>query len=361
MEFPRSQRSIEDRNRYKASEFRNLIFYNLVGILNRDLDDAFYNHLLVYAVFLRILTRDMITPDDIHDARALIQIFLIDFESLYGVERVTFNLHAHLHLPKQVQNFGPLHKASGFPFENMFQYTGKFRNGTRGLVRQTAYGIEIDRFIHFEVPGEVLKIKNPVLNSFMTNLFTKKQPKTKTFEKIAFSELNMRERDILKQRFFDIESKKIAISQKAIHSQTGINLNKKPMFLSSLFHLFFLVYHTVHYDHSFTNYDCHTIQFTCDSITSYGSIVNFFLIDELYFVLVQCYRLLGKDFIKPIKGELSKYNILKRRIGEFYISATLTTEVKLIRIESILKRCIIINEDGDDVILTPVVELKEHD
>jgi hypothetical protein len=227
IEFPRSQRSIEDRNRYKASEFRNLIFYNLVGILKKDLNDHYYNHLLIYAIFLRILTKDFISAGDINDARTLIELFLKDFEDLYGIERVTFNLHAHIHLPKQVQSFGPLHKTSGFPFEGMFQYTGKFRNGTRGLVRQTAHGVEIDKFIHFNAPEEIKTIKNHVLRSFiMNNHYIEKQSDINLkFEKIEYSNLNALEKDGLGRVIQNIESKTISISEKAILNKTGFNIN----------------------------------------------------------------------------------------------------------------------------------------
>jgi hypothetical protein len=78
-------------------------------------------------------------------------------------------------------------------------------------------------------------------------------------------------------------------------------------------------------------------------------------------VLTQFYELIENNLIKPIVGELNKYSVLKRRVSEFYVVAKLSSLVKIIKIESIVKRVIIIDQDGDNVMLTPVVELNEHD
>ncbi len=222
IEFSRSQRPIEDINRYKASEYRNLIFYNLVGNLNSLLKDKFYNHLLLYAVSLRILTKNYISDKDINDAHDLIVLFVKDFENLYGADMITFNLHAHLHLAKQVKLFGPLHKASGFPFEGMFQYSGKFRNGTRGLIRQTAQGIETDKFVHFQVPFEIENLRNPNLQSFIANTISKQSININSnFSEISFFELNVFEKNAISHKIIDILDKKVAVSEKAQHDKTG--------------------------------------------------------------------------------------------------------------------------------------------
>jgi hypothetical protein len=225
MEFSRSQRAIDDRNRYKASEFRNLIFYNLVGILYDILDDKFYNHLLLYAVFIRILTNDVLNDQDIKDSHDLILIFVKDFETLYGVDKVTFNLHGHLHLPRQAKLFGPLHKCSGFPFEGMFKHTGEFRNGTRGLIRQTAFGVERDRFVHFVAPFEIKLIKNHVLGSFTHNLTSdNKQNINDDFKNISFVELTSVEQEALVSKIKDVSQKQISVSKHASHNRIGIFL-----------------------------------------------------------------------------------------------------------------------------------------
>jgi hypothetical protein len=43
---------------------------------------------------------------------------------------MTFSAHAHLHLPKQVERFGPLYKVSGFVFEGMIKHIKQFISST---------------------------------------------------------------------------------------------------------------------------------------------------------------------------------------------------------------------------------------
>jgi hypothetical protein len=165
-----------------------------------------YNHILLYIVFLRILTQDFISENDIEEAQELIVLFSKDFELLYGVEKVTFNLHGHLHLASQVKMFGPLNKISAFPFEGMFNYTGKFKHGTRALVRQIANGVELDKYILFQSPSEIDRIKNHCLRSFLKDIKKKKQ---NNFAAISFDYLSDIEQNALRIKISDIRSKQV--------------------------------------------------------------------------------------------------------------------------------------------------------
>ena len=177
-----------------------------------------YNHLLLFIVFLRILTKNCIRESDIEDARELIVLFCKDFELLYGHEKVTFNLHAHLHLPGQVRSFGPLNKISAFPFEGMFNYTGKFKLGTRSLVRQIANGVELDKYLSFQAPNEIDRIKNHCLRSFLKDIGKKKQIH---FEPILYDNLSSIERDSIKNKIGDLIVKEINFNDKCEYQNRG--------------------------------------------------------------------------------------------------------------------------------------------
>jgi hypothetical protein len=58
--------------------------------------------------------------------------------TLYGNSEMTFTVHAHLHLPNQVERFGPLNKISAFPFEGMIKHIKQYVSGTRGHANQFA-------------------------------------------------------------------------------------------------------------------------------------------------------------------------------------------------------------------------------
>ena len=53
-EFPRSQRGIAYYYLFKANEYRNLIVHSLIYIMKNVLTKEYYEHLLLYILFLRL-------------------------------------------------------------------------------------------------------------------------------------------------------------------------------------------------------------------------------------------------------------------------------------------------------------------
>jgi len=88
------------------------VFYNIHE--NSD----YYRHALVYVTFIRLLTQDFVSNEDILHANELINYFCRKFKQLYGEKNLTYKLHTHL--PAQVVQYGPLHEVSCFPFESNY-------------------------------------------------------------------------------------------------------------------------------------------------------------------------------------------------------------------------------------------------
>jgi hypothetical protein len=159
-EFPRTQRSIENFNIYKANEYRNLLFYSLINILKPFLPHEYYQDFLLYVLFMRILTQDEITNYDIEFAKNLIDEFLSEFEELYKEDNLSFNLHAHMHPPSQVAMFGPLHKVSCLSFEGVFKVCKDLFSGTRGISQQIAKNLNLSSFLYFNSENIFNKISS---------------------------------------------------------------------------------------------------------------------------------------------------------------------------------------------------------
>lgn len=120
LEFPRSQRSLNDLKTFKANEFRNLLY--LIPILFYDvLPSLFYQHALIYVTFIRTLTQPNLSKQDILYSQNLISAFSLKFKTLYGEELLTYKLHTHIHFPAQAYYYGPLNEISAFPFESIFK------------------------------------------------------------------------------------------------------------------------------------------------------------------------------------------------------------------------------------------------
>ena len=120
-EFPRSQSPLIDYKHFKANEYRSLIFYSLIYVMKSFMHQAYYEHLIYYILFIRLLTQDKISEADVTFSQLLINSFVGEFETLYGSKNVSFNIHSNVHLPDQVARFGPLNKHSSFAFEGFFK------------------------------------------------------------------------------------------------------------------------------------------------------------------------------------------------------------------------------------------------
>jgi len=169
--FTRTQRSLHFHNLYKASEYRNLAFYSMIYIFKNVLSDTYYTHLIKYILFLRILTKDRITSDDLEFSQMLINEFISEFEHLYGTINLKYNLHAHLHLPDQVSDLGPLHKRSAFAGEGAFHVYLKHFHGAKNVCLQIAERINLKMANeNFLTNKEISSIKKFELRQFAEKL-----------------------------------------------------------------------------------------------------------------------------------------------------------------------------------------------
>ena len=104
IEFPREQRSLAQHlNYFKASEYRNFIFYTGIAVLIHALPLDYYVHFVEYVIFIRLLCNTKIRNEHILIAFNIIDKYVQTFQKYYGEKNMTFNLHSHLHLPQQVK------------------------------------------------------------------------------------------------------------------------------------------------------------------------------------------------------------------------------------------------------------------
>jgi hypothetical protein len=178
-EFPRTQRSIKDINIFKANEYRNLVFYSLIYVLRSFLKPEYYHHLVLYIVFIRILSQTSISAEDIELSRDCIHTFLYSFEHLYGQEHLSFNLHAHQHLPDQVLRFGPINKISCFSFEGVFKICNSLFNGTRNISKQIAENLNISSYMYFSAEQIAENAVNPGIKNLFKKIFKKNKKNNK--------------------------------------------------------------------------------------------------------------------------------------------------------------------------------------
>ncbi|XP_051171576.1 uncharacterized protein LOC127288266 [Leptopilina boulardi] len=137
-EIHRQPRPINEKAKWKASEWRSfLLFYSVICL--KDLIPAeVLNHyaLLVESIF--ILLKDSISEEELRICEEKLLIFVAKLQEMFGNSVMTFNIHSLLHLVESVRRTGPLWTTSTFPFEGAIFYLKQAVTGPKGVFDQIA-------------------------------------------------------------------------------------------------------------------------------------------------------------------------------------------------------------------------------
>ncbi|XP_019735241.1 uncharacterized protein LOC109521683 isoform X3 [Hippocampus comes] len=128
-EFTRRPRSLADRCRWKATEFRQFLLYTGPVVLRGVLKPQIYDNFLLLSVGVYILASPKYCLEMNDLANTLLVSFVEHFGQLYGEEFWVSNIHGLVHLSEDVKIHGNLDLISAFPYEN---FLGKLKKLVRG-------------------------------------------------------------------------------------------------------------------------------------------------------------------------------------------------------------------------------------
>lgn len=135
-EFARRPRSLAERNRWKATEFRQFLLYTgpvvLKGVLQSQIYDNFM--LLSTGVYILVSSEYCLRMNDL--ANSLLISFVQHFSQLFGPEFLVYNVHGLVHLCEDVKIHGNLDLFSSFPYENFLGHLKKMVRGPRNPLTQ---------------------------------------------------------------------------------------------------------------------------------------------------------------------------------------------------------------------------------
>ncbi|ODM92363.1 hypothetical protein Ocin01_14323 [Orchesella cincta] len=133
-DFQRKPRSLLHLKNWKATEYRTFLLYVGPIVLNSILPSEYYNHFLCLHVAVTVLCCRKLHAPYLGYAKKLLNYFVENFATLYGLENISYNVHCLIHITDDSSNFGLLDEFSTFRFEN---YLGKLkkliRSGNRPL------------------------------------------------------------------------------------------------------------------------------------------------------------------------------------------------------------------------------------
>jgi len=150
-EFARKPRSLTELDRWKATEFRAFLLYFGPVILSDFLSETVFSHFMLLSASIRILASPHFCGKFNNYAHQLLVSFVEQAKEIYGPEFIVYNVHSLIHLPADVQRFGPLDAFSAFPFENQLK-------SLKRLVRKTSQPLpqiirRVTEMRHFSLRG----------------------------------------------------------------------------------------------------------------------------------------------------------------------------------------------------------------
>ena len=146
----RKPRDIKTWKKWRGTEFKNFLFYGLpclegIGVLRVDPRPLENLQRLAEAVFN--LSKDSISEEDLLVAEENLMIFSVQFEDIFGVEKMKFNVHMLLHLVEVVRLLGNLWVHTTLNFESWNHRLKDFVTSSNGAVDQVSYRLLLSSFV----------------------------------------------------------------------------------------------------------------------------------------------------------------------------------------------------------------------
>ena len=140
----RVPRTLSNHFKYwKASELRSWLFFYSLPIMSDILPSTYFIHYACFVEGIFLLSTDSVSYNDLQKSYNLLAFFVHMFPTFYSERYITLNMHSLLHLPKCVEELGPLWVYSCFPFEDMNGVLLDLFHGTQNVDIQIMYSINI--------------------------------------------------------------------------------------------------------------------------------------------------------------------------------------------------------------------------
>lgn len=137
-DISRKPRPLSEIGKYKANEYRSLLFYYLPCLLPGLLPKRYVDHFMLLSSAIYMLLEKSIPVENIDIAERQLEQYANEFETLYGKVNVTMNLHLVRHAANSVRYNGPLWAQSAFAFEGNNGELQKI-NSTNNILHSMAW------------------------------------------------------------------------------------------------------------------------------------------------------------------------------------------------------------------------------
>ncbi|XP_073841375.1 uncharacterized protein [Musca autumnalis] len=163
-DFARKPRSIDDLERWKATEFRQFLLYSGPCVLKGIVSEERYTHFMNLSVATRILLDERTNHADKDFAQHLLVSFVNRISALYDKSLLSYNFHNLIHIGADAKEYGSLESVSAFRFENHLQKIKKEVKKSNNVCAQI-YKRQVEKSL---ASSTTLKSKNPTFGSRQT-------------------------------------------------------------------------------------------------------------------------------------------------------------------------------------------------
>ncbi len=140
--FVRKPRSVDEIDRWKATEFCQFLLYTRKIVLKQILRQDLYGHFLASCVVMCILVYSRLATNQRVYAQRWLDYLIAEGIHLYGCEFVVYNIHTTIHIASDVEEFGCLNHCRAFPFENYLQLIKRLVRSGKTPVAQVVKRLE---------------------------------------------------------------------------------------------------------------------------------------------------------------------------------------------------------------------------
>ena len=142
-DFTRAPRSIKrHRSYWKASEFRNFLYYSL-PLLVDILPPLYLHHYGLFVCAMHILLQARVSGTQIQAAQSMLDDFYVLLPELYGNQMCVLNMHFLSHMAHFVRRWGPLWTHSAFAFESMNGHIASMIHSRYEIANQLLFSIDV--------------------------------------------------------------------------------------------------------------------------------------------------------------------------------------------------------------------------
>ncbi|KAK3931698.1 Maintenance of telomere capping protein 2 [Frankliniella fusca] len=151
---------------WKASLCRNFLLYVVLVVFKDIMPENYYLNLSKFVEGISLLNSSSISMSDLDKADSLLFEFCKEFQTLYGLRHMSFNLHLIRHLKDCVLECGNLFLNSCFRFEDLNGKFAALAHGTRHAIKQIGSRVKLVT----ELPLLIKSVKSSVAKNYCLKL-----------------------------------------------------------------------------------------------------------------------------------------------------------------------------------------------